>query len=272
MGERLSGDGVPVRHRHVHPGGTVSDPWDTHDSAALETVLAAAIRAEHLDPEAEQRALAAFRAAAHGDGARRARTRRRDDWRLPEERRVRLPLRMTFGAVFASLALGGVAVAAIGSVGSSHDGGGADRGTTRPSALAPDRPGGAASSASPGRSGPKDRPSPAKDTEAHCRAYEQVDKHGKALDSTAWQRLVTAAGGKDKVAAYCAEQLARAKATPNGRAGTGKPGKDAENSGGGTAGNTGGSGNGTPGAAPSRTHNATGSGRTGDGKGGGKHH
>ena len=58
-------------------------------------------------------------------------------------------------------------------------------------------------------------PTTAQDTEAKCRAYDQVGGNGKALDSTAWQRLVTAAGGADRVAAYCAEQLAQAaKAEP----------------------------------------------------------
>src|SRR5262245_60774366 len=87
-GERLSGDGAPVRHRDGLPGGTVPGPWDLHDSAALETVLATALRADRPDPEGEQRALAAFRAAAHGAGAHRARARRRDDWRPREAHRL----------------------------------------------------------------------------------------------------------------------------------------------------------------------------------------
>jgi hypothetical protein len=263
MGERLSGDGVPGRRR-VHPGGAVSEPWDAYDSATLEAVLAAAVRADDLKPEAEQRALAAFR-AAHAAGAHRARTRRRDDWRLPEARRARRPLRITFGAVFASLTLGGVAVAAIGSVGSSTDGADGGRGTAHPSAVAPDRPGGAASSRSSGGTGKAGRPATAKDTAAHCRAYEQVRAHGKALDATAWQRLVAAAGGKDKVASYCAEQLTRAT-------GTGKSHEGSANSGNGTTGNTGASGNGTSGnnsgGNSGGTDSATGNGQTSSGKGG----
>ncbi|MEU7434602.1 hypothetical protein AB0B07_27785 [Streptomyces sioyaensis] len=239
----------------------MSGPRDVQDSATLETVLGAVIRADRLDPEAEQRALAAFRAAAHGADGRRARTRRQDDWRPREERRVRRPVRMTFGAVFASLALGGVAYAAIGSAGSSAGGAGTGRGTTHPSAVAPDQPGGTASSTSSGRPGPTNRPSPAKDTEAHCRAYQQVEGRGKALDATAWQRLVAAAGGKDKVAAYCSEQPGR-----------GKPGKGTATTSNGTAGNTGTSGKGTPDASPGSTHNATGNGQAGEGNSGGKHH
>ncbi|MEU2059755.1 hypothetical protein [Streptomyces sp. NPDC013455] len=270
MGERLSGDGIPVRHRHGHPDGAWSGPRDTDDPAALETALAAAIRADRLDPEAEQRALAAFRAAAHGTGARLPRSRRRDDWRPPAQRRFRRPARMTFGVVFASLTLGGVAVAAIGSVGSSTDGTGTGRETVRPSAT---RPGGPASPASSGRPGPADRPSAAQDTEAQCRAYEQTGERGRALDATAWQRLVAAAGGKDKVSGYCAEELARATAAPSGPAGTGGSGKPAAGAGNGTSANAGApanGGTGTSGTNPGSTSGAGGNSRTtgGDGQAG----
>ncbi len=234
MGERLGGDGVPGRRR-AHPGGAVSDPWEVGGAARLETELGAVLRESHSDPEAEQRALTAFR-AAHEEGAHQARTRRRDDWRLPAERRARRPVKMTLGVVFASLTLGGVAVAAIGSVGSPMDGDGAARGTAHPSAAAPDEPSGEAPSASSGVPGPTDGPATAQDTEAHCRAYEQVKDRGKALEGTAWQRLVTAAGGTDKVAAYCSEQLARATAAPSRPAGNGKAGSA------GDSGNVGGTG------------------------------
>ncbi|MEV5878476.1 hypothetical protein AB0L75_30480 [Streptomyces sp. NPDC052101] len=244
----------------------MSGPQDVDDSATLESALATAIRASRLDSEAEQRALTAFRAAAHGVGARRARTRRRDDWRPPEERRVRRPLHMTFGVVFASLTLGGVAVAAIGSAGSTTDGAGTRRGDAHPSAAATDQPGGATSPVSLGGPGPTDRPSSARDTAAHCRAYEHVEKRGKALDARAWQRLVAAAGGKNEVTAYCSEQLRRAAAASNGSAGSGKPGAGAADARNGTAGGTG-----TPGDRPGGTDNATGNGRTSAGKGSGKH-
>ncbi|MFC3573622.1 hypothetical protein ACFOZ0_10140 [Streptomyces yaanensis] len=272
MGEQLSGDGVSGRRRG-HPGDAVSDPWNVRETAALETVLAAVIRGGDLDPEAEQRAVAAFRAARHA-GVHRARTRRRDDWRLRAERRAGRPVKMTFGVVFASLALGGVAVAAIGSVGSSADG--ADRGTAHPSAAAPDRRGGEASSEPSGGLGPTDGSATAQDTEARCRAYDQVKNRGKALDATAWQRLVAAAGGTDKVAAYCSEQLARATAAPNRPGDTGKPVEGAADAGKGTAGNTGTSGNGTSGNGtsgndPGSADNATGNGQASGGKGSGKH-
>ncbi|WP_142270776.1 hypothetical protein [Streptomyces sp. SLBN-115] len=155
---------------------------------------------------------------------------------------------MTLGVVLASLTLGGVAVAAIGSVGSSMDGDGAARGSAHPSAAAPDEPSGETPSASSGVPGPTDGPATAQDTEAHCRAYEQVKDRGKALEGTAWQRLVTAAGGTDKVAAYCSEQLARATAAPSRPAGNGKAGSA------GDSGNVGGTGkaagNGQAGVTP----------------------
>ncbi|GGN56318.1 hypothetical protein GCM10011579_017220 [Streptomyces albiflavescens] len=264
MGERLSGDGALGRRR-VHPGGTVSGPRDVRDDAALESALAAVIRGGDLDPEAEQRAVAAFR-TAHAAGAHRARTRRRDDWRPAAERRAGRSVKMTFGVVFASLTLGGVAVAAIGSAGSSTDGAGDGRGTAHPSAVAPDRPGDAASSASDGGPGATDGPATAKDTEAHCRAYEQVRDRGKALDATAWQRLVAAAGGKDKVAAYCSEQLARATATPSRPDSTGKPSGGAADAENGTAGSTSTSGN-----NPGGTDNTAGNGQASGDKDSGKH-
>ncbi|MDR6974288.1 hypothetical protein J2X68_000966 [Streptomyces sp. 3330] len=251
MGERLGGDGVPGRRR-AHPRSVASDPWEERDAATLEEEWGGVLRDGRIDPEAEQRALTAFR-AAHEEGAHRARTRRRDDWRSPAERRTRRPVKMTLGVVFASLALGGVAVAAIGSVGSSTDGNGAARGTARPSAAAPDEPAEEAPSASSGVPAPTDGPATAQDTEAHCRAYEQVKDRGKALGGTAWQQLVTAAGGTDKVAAYCSERSARATATPSRPTGYGQ------------AGNAGDSGNGVGGAG-----NAARNGQAGIAPGSGK--
>ncbi|MEU9340705.1 hypothetical protein AB0D74_05720 [Streptomyces sp. NPDC048278] len=239
MSERRSGGGAPGRRR-TQTGDALSgpagasgagNPGDAGDAGVLESVLATAIRADDLAPDAEQRAVAAFR-AAHSAGGRpaRTRTRRRDDWRrLAEKRRSRRPVKLTFGVVFAGLALGGVAVAAVGSsTDATGSGSGTGRGTARPSAVAPDRPGDAGSSPSSSAGGgrPTDRPANAQDTAAHCRAYEQVQGRGKALDSTAWQRLVTAAGGDDRVAAYCSEQL-----TGTGRSAKSTPGNSQANGG-----------------------------------------
>ncbi|MET8785388.1 hypothetical protein [Streptomyces sp. NPDC004589] len=242
MGEQLGGDGFPGRRR-VHPDGMVAGRGG--DDAGLETALAAAVRGGDVDAGAEQRAVAAFRAARDA-GVHKARTRRRDDWRVREERRVGRPLRTTFAVILASLTLGGVAVAAIGSAGSSSHGAGSGAGAT-PSTGASALPGKEPSAASSARPGRADRPDTAKDTAAHCRAYAQVKDRGKALDSTAWQRLVTAAGGEEKVTAYCAGQLAGSKAAA-GRNGNGESaggvGKGNKGAGSGTAGSGNASGNG----------------------------
>ncbi|MEU5099439.1 hypothetical protein [Streptomyces sp. NPDC020996] len=187
------------------------------ESAALELLLAAAIRPDSVDAEAEQRAVAAFRAAREA-GAHRTRTRRRDDWRPREHGRARRSLKATLALFLAGLTVSGVAVAAIGTAGSSDD----DRGTgrPRPSAGAPTAsagPSSAAGSRTPGASAAADRPGTAQDTEAHCRAYESVAGRGRALEATAWQRLIEAAGGEEKVAGYCTRQLAGS--TPTGAAG-----------------------------------------------------
>jgi hypothetical protein len=133
---------------------------------------------------------------------------------------VNRSLKATFAVLLASLTLGGVAAAAIGS---SSDDEPDDRGRsgTQPSSSAPDRS--APESAEPDVSGsssahaPADHPSQAQDTEAHCRAYESVRGRGNALNSTAWQRLITAAGGEENVAAYCAEQLGEDTEPTNGK-------------------------------------------------------
>ncbi|MFE7167426.1 hypothetical protein [Streptomyces sp. NPDC057616] len=201
MGDRHSDRGARAR-RHAHPGGARPGPLDGPAGPALESLIAGVLRTEALDADAERRAVAAFRAAretaVHG-----GRTRRRDDWRPREHRRIRRSLRVTFTLSLAGLTLGGVAFAAIDSVhGSSHDGHGSGQ-RTHASAAPSGTP-----SHTPGSTAAADRPETAKDTEAHCQAYEKVKDSGKALDSTAWQRLIAAAGGKDKVAAYCAAKLA----------------------------------------------------------------
>jgi hypothetical protein len=233
MGERRSDDAGRGR-RHVRPDGHVLGPGAEPAGPALEVLLAAAIRVGGADAEGEQRAVAAFRTARDA-GEHRARTRRRDDWRPREQRRTRRSVKATVTMALASVTLGGVAVAAIGSVHSSD--GGHDNGRrsgsspTAPSTSAgrpaADAPG------TPGRADPSERPSTAQDTEAHCRAYEKAKDNGKAMDSTAWQRLVQAAGGETNVTAYCAELLSRTTASPK------KPGNSANTKKPDTTGNSG---------------------------------
>ncbi|MFI8240898.1 hypothetical protein ACIF83_27080 [Streptomyces sp. NPDC085866] len=209
MGERHSGE-EPGRRRG-HPGGTVLGPAPADRVAAFEVRLGAALSpggtSSGIDPEAERRAVAAFR-AARDSGAHAVRTRRRDDWRPRQARGARLSLKATVSVFLASVTLGGVAFAAIDSVRSGKDDGGQQK---RPSSSAPGQS--TAEPAAPGSAGASVRPhhpATAKDTLAQCRAYEQVKDHGKALGATAWQRLVTAAGGEENVAGYCAERIARA--------------------------------------------------------------
>ncbi|AYN39763.1 hypothetical protein D9753_13480 [Streptomyces dangxiongensis] len=245
MGERHSGEGPPGR-RSAHPraGATVSVPEPTdvpRPDPGFETRFRAALRTDGVDPEAEHGAVAAFR-AARAAGAHDARTRARDDWRPGRPRRTRRSLRTTLSLALASLTLGGIAVAAIGSAGSGTDAG---RDTPRPVRSSPAAPRTPAATAAPaddratgratGRAGAGSTdpatPSPghpgtARDTLAHCRAYAQAGKRGGALAATAWQRLVTAAGGPEKVAAYCAARAARPQRGTAGEAGgTGATGK-----------------------------------------------
>lgn len=141
---------------------------ERHDAPTFEDLLAAAVRADSLDPAAEDRARAAYRTARQ-TGAHGARTGRRDDWRPRAHRRLGRSLRATLAALVTSATLGGVALASIGSVGTSDD----DSGVPRPSKSAPDRTAEdpAATAGTPGqRDGfsatPSDRPSSARDHEA----------------------------------------------------------------------------------------------------------
>ncbi|WP_431998742.1 hypothetical protein [Streptomyces fungicidicus] len=229
MGERQN-DGGPGGRRRVHPEG--APPGRVADAAGLEALLAAALIREGVDAVAEQRAVAAF-LAARASGARGARTRRRDDWR-PRRRLGGHSLKATLTALVAGLTLSGVAVAGIGVTDSFPDRPREDvgrtetpsPGTTGPAAGVPTGP----PESAPGK--PDRSSGTAKDTEAHCRAYERVQGRGKALDSTAWKRLTEAAGGAANVAAYCAERLQAAGTAPGST-------RTPENDGNGSAGRAG---------------------------------
>ncbi|WP_063827517.1 hypothetical protein [Streptomyces qaidamensis] len=213
MGERQSDGGLSGRgSRHA-----------LLDSDVEALIIASLIR-DGVDAEAEQRAVAAFRAARDA-GALRTSTRRRDDWRARERRYLGRSLKTTLSVLLASLTLGGVAVAAIGVAGSPDEGpkdapdrSPAPSSAPREPAHKPPRgshsPGTGSSPAHP------DRPDPAQDTEAHCGAYERAGGRGNAMDATAWQRLVAAAGGERNVTAYCAGRRDEPKA------GSGGPGND----------------------------------------------
>ncbi|MFD3314995.1 hypothetical protein [Streptomyces sp. NPDC058694] len=221
---------MPEQHGPDGPSDSVAPNLPVPNPPGLGELLAAAVRGGAVDADAERRVLAAFR-AARDEGAHRAavRNRRRDDWRPEPERRAGRPVRTTLVALVASLALGGVAVAAIGSGGGGARDEGAERGGPLPTSSAPTGPAVAAPSGSASAQADRGarRPTSAQDTEAHCRAYDSVKKSGKALDSTAWQRLIQAAGGEENVEAYCAGQLAgkKEKKKEKGNAGKSKPAK-----------------------------------------------
>jgi hypothetical protein len=232
MGDERSGD-APGRRRarpeETLRGRTARDGGQSYDDGPLEALLAAALRGEKSDGEAERRAVAAFRAARDA-GAHRARTRRRDDWRPRPQRRRARSLKATFSVLLASLTLGGVAYAAIGSAGGGEAKDAAGGKDVRPSVSA-STPAESRSSARPTTSAPAapaERPPTAKDTLAHCRAYEKLRGRGKALNSTAYQRLVTAAGGEANVSAYCATLTGAGAADANDTedANDAKPGKE----------------------------------------------
>ncbi|WP_328480092.1 hypothetical protein OHS71_16155 [Streptomyces sp. NBC_00377] len=225
----------------------------------------------HGGSEGERRAVAAFRAARDA-GAHQTRTRRRDDWRPRTRRYPARSLRATLSVLVAGLALGGVAFAAIGS---ATDGRADAGGPGRPPAASS---AGARSTGSPlhptsAATAGRDRPGTAKDTRAHCRAYENVRGRGRAMDSTAWQRLVAAAGGEEKVAAYCAAQGGpktekTEKAEKAGR--TPKAGRPATPDVGSKAGNTPGPAESEKpgvGEKPAKTAGADGNGTAGNGVG-----
>ncbi|WP_306317687.1 MULTISPECIES: hypothetical protein [unclassified Streptomyces] len=100
-----------------------------------------------LNVDRERRALDAYRAARDSGALAAATPRRRDDWR-PRRQRPRWSVRAGAGALFASVAVGGVAVAGIGSGVLTVDdgdrpGAGPGRGSASPSpaVTAPDLPG-----------------------------------------------------------------------------------------------------------------------------------
>ncbi|MFJ4269595.1 hypothetical protein ACIP29_03520 [Streptomyces coelicoflavus] len=235
--------------RHGEGDGRDAGPGPAPgDAPGTEALLAAALRGRDTDAEGERRAVAAFRAARDVEPGRAARTRRRDDWRPRTGRGPRRSLKTALSVLLASLTLGGVAYAAMGGGGSTADDGGPER--TRPPAVSDDAsvrpvatppaatrgpgtpdsattsPGGSTVpgvSTPPGAT-PSDHPATGRDdTVARCRAYVRLAGRGKALEATAWQRLVEAAGGAERVEVYCAEQLT-GPTEPEPGAGTGNGG------------------------------------------------
>jgi hypothetical protein len=252
---RMSGAPVPPRVPRARQARDVSDasgacfasdpqPQPTLGAAddsltGLESVLAAAIRAGRIDEDAEERAVAAFRAARDGAKRRSPRTRCRDDWQPRWRRGPGRSLRAVFGVLLASLTLGGVAMASMGVLSTPSGGGHGER--PRPqqtfpeptadeqSAAAPPISGAATppESASAGSRG-RDKAAGAKSSKALCRAYVSTKGRGRVLDATAWRRLVDAAGGEAAVKPYCDDQLASGKGVEKEKE---KPGRSAADAG-----------------------------------------
>ncbi|MEW2082859.1 hypothetical protein [Streptomyces sp. NPDC005283] len=179
----------------------------------LDELLAAAARPAPAAPEAEERAVAAFR-TARDEGAPTAPTRHMDDWRTVAPRFRTGWIKVGLGTLVAGLALGGVAMAA-GAIPAPF-GDTREKPGPRPGASSPQdmespgqaRPSGPVpSAAGPAARPPGERPPSAQDQLAQCRVYESKQGPGRALDSTARQRLENAAGGPGAVAAYCARLL-----------------------------------------------------------------
>ncbi|MCX5324716.1 hypothetical protein [Streptomyces sp. NBC_00120] len=192
------------------------EPAGPAGAGSFEALLAAAVRSAGPRDDAEERAVAAFR-EARDRGAHSARPRRRDDWRPRSRGLARWSLRTTVGTLVAGVTLGGVAMAGIGAVGDAPDDDAGQRPSPRRSASStpgrstPDqvRPSATmpAPSHAPGRSA--GHPDQAGHTLAKCHAYASVRDQGTALDSPAWQRFLTEAGGEASVDAYCAAERAR---------------------------------------------------------------
>ncbi|MDQ0845993.1 hypothetical protein [Streptomyces sp. V1I6] len=223
----------------------------------LDELLAAAARPAPIAPDAEENALAAFR-AARDEGALALPTRPEDDWR-PAETRTRVPwIRAGVGALVAGVMLGGVAMAA-GAIPTPF----ADPPAEKPRPVPRVSPSGAgeqSTGVTPPATVPAvppatvpgvhEHPSTAEDLTAHCRAYEAAEaagrNHGKpgggnangkadgrradggAKESAVRERLAAVAGGPDKVEAYCARLPAD---RPAGPAGEGHGPKADENAG-----------------------------------------
>ncbi|MFG2330390.1 hypothetical protein ACGFMM_12255 [Streptomyces sp. NPDC048604] len=186
--------------------------------SALRVGPEAGGRREPRDPR-EAAAVDAFRRARDSGEHRSRRTRRRDDWRPEAVRRgAATPVRAAGLGVAVAVLLGGVAVAA---------GAGVipDPLAPEPTASASRTPRPVDEDPSPGPEGTPDgtpapeptpstgrpgreRPDTAKDEAAHCRTYlAALSRKGKAPNGTAFERLEEAAGGPERVAAYCAPVL-----------------------------------------------------------------
>ncbi len=186
-------------------------------ASAEQRIVAALLNAVRrplaIDPIAEERALAAFRSARLAGPAR---TRRCDDWRPGPRLRRKRAWRIALVAFVASIALGGVAYAAYVN---RPDHGNHDRHPVPLTSPAPSP--GLGGHAAPGDTRHAHWPSASADPSwdsagpgaasyetARCRVYlGTAKKHPHHRSAAGYQRLAKAAGGADRLPAYCTELL-----------------------------------------------------------------
>lgn len=181
-------------------GGTAVDPRD-HSDPLVRLLAATCAPAHPGEFVGEQIAMDAFR-AAHLDLVRRPERRSMIQTALAKL----LTLKVAVAAGVAVAATGGVALAAsTGALPLPTGLGGHTAKATPTPGEATARPSEAAEA--------KGNASPSPSLVGLCHAYTAGagDNPGKALENPAFSVLISAAGGKDKVAAYCETTLAAAK-------------------------------------------------------------
>lgn len=231
--------------------GEPADPRHPDDLLAVLLATAAA-PAQVGELAGEEAAVAAFRrarAAAVGCAARPGdvvSTAAEQPWEpSPLRRLVRHPARLALVALTATTA-GGVALAAASVPWSEQPSEQRPASTPSPSPSPSQLPG-PSSGQGQGGAGGAGAATPRSSLVGLCRAYKAGagTAPGKALDNPAFAALIAAAGGRDKVPAYCADVLAaeakRAKKPkPSGQATTpGQPGQPDETGRAGQSGPTG---------------------------------
>jgi hypothetical protein len=157
-----------------------------------ELLAAAAAPAGREELPGEEAAVTAFRAARLASAVA---------VRRPSTNKTALTLKAAAAALVVTAA-GGVALAA-GHLPGTTDGGATPAPQRRPGHTFVPRPSAKPSPTHVRHSGTGPSPS----LTGLCHAYRAGDDRGKALDNPAFTHLVTVAGGKNKVAAYCAALL-----------------------------------------------------------------
>lgn len=205
---RLRNGWWSLRHRTDLPAAHSDPTTDRRGSSGLAAVLdAAAGPPRNAERAGEDAAIAAYRAARTGARSR------------PTVQSPALPW-VRAGAWVVAIAVAGTAGAALATGGPNPDGAArSTAGTGRAPAVSPapaatpDLMSSPTRSPSPTRTG---RPGPAAALAGHCTAYlANGGQPGKALSSAAFRELIEAAGGLDRVAAYCRGLVASQKPKPS---------------------------------------------------------